>query len=240
MLHTFEAGSCPPSHRSIAFSQTMPLFAYVSTCLALCFAQMGILFSVPSTRRPRLTSLVPVPWRCSTKQSRCQTCRVRIRRGGLWCPPVVTVGRNSKVERPLRCLSTCVALDAQESSTNTNSWLTRFGRNDFPPNTPVSAPRDERTHLQGISASVAEMKRVELENQISSHASRIARNQEKKRHELEGKMRNIVCAYEAEISEEVRRVRDVWYFAMLCRCSSRGRVDNLSSNLLRLNDLSVP
>ncbi|CAM9395073.1 unnamed protein product, partial [Ectocarpus fasciculatus] len=58
--------------------------------------------------------------------------------------------------------------------------------------------------IQGISASVAEMKRVELENQISSHAHRIASNQDQKRHELGSKMRNIVCAYEEDISEEAR------------------------------------
>lgn len=57
--------------------------------------------------------------------------------------------------------------------------------------------------LQGISASIAENAKHELEKQVLPKAEVVARNQESKRHELKNRMQAIACQHEADIAEEV-------------------------------------
>ena len=65
--------------------------------------------------------------------------------------------------------------------------------------------------LQDVSAGVSKEYRDELENQLSPRAEVVARNQEAKRHELDNRMRAIVCEHEAGIAKEVRRTQSKPY-----------------------------
>lgn len=61
--------------------------------------------------------------------------------------------------------------------------------------------------LQDVSAGIAKEYREELKNHLSPRAEVVARNQEAKRHELDNRMRAIVCEHEADIAKEVWRTQ---------------------------------
>ncbi|CAN0363637.1 unnamed protein product [Pylaiella littoralis] len=57
---------------------------------------------------------------------------------------------------------------------------------------------------EGISASIAENAKQELEKRLLPKAEVVAGNQESKRHELKNRMRAIACQHEADIAQEAR------------------------------------
>lgn len=59
--------------------------------------------------------------------------------------------------------------------------------------------------IQGITASIAEGKRVEVEKQIALKAEVAAHNQERRRHGLKRKMDSLASQHKASIAEKVRR-----------------------------------
>lgn len=59
--------------------------------------------------------------------------------------------------------------------------------------------------FQGITASIAEGKRVEMEKQIALKAEVAAHNQEQRRHGLKRKMDSLASQHKASIAEKVRR-----------------------------------
>lgn len=59
--------------------------------------------------------------------------------------------------------------------------------------------------FQGITASIAEGKRVEVEKQIALKAEVATHNQEQRRHGLKRKMDSLASQHKASIAEKVRR-----------------------------------
>lgn len=60
--------------------------------------------------------------------------------------------------------------------------------------------------FQAITASIAEGKQAELENQITLRAEVAAHNQEYRRQGLKSKIHALTSQHEANIAEKVRRV----------------------------------
>lgn len=73
--------------------------------------------------------------------------------------------------------------------------------------------------FQGISASIADGKRVELNKQIAPKAEVARQNQQERRHGLKSRMQAVASRHEAEIIDEVRPHPEILTMVLTCNSS---------------------